>query len=302
MILEVQVRRLPAICLALSVLPGATPARGEDAVAIVASLAGRATVRHRGEEAREVRLFDWLPSGAVVETAAASSLTLAFASGQRHELGPSATATLGATGLAASSGPVTSLSPISPLPSLPALAPEARPGARAAALRIRGPRIAGLYPRGEATVLPDDAVLRFGTVPGAARYRVEVEDEEGAVVFQAEVVAPSVRVSPGVLKPGARYFWAVRSLGGSRPPARGAAEFGALAAGVVERRAALRQVLGEKDTATLPLLAEIDRELGLLVEARDTFRAALAAAPDNDGIRDVLQRVEDALAEPPDES
>lgn len=300
--MEVPVRRLPALCLALSIVPGAAPARGEDAVAIVASLVGRAAVRHRGTQAREARRFDWLPAGAVVETAAASSLTLAFASGQRHEMGPSATATLGSSGLAASSGPVTELAPIPPLPSIPPLLPEARPGARAAALRIRGPRITGLYPRGEAAVLSDEAVLRFAPVPGAASYRVEVEDEEGVIVFEVEVASPSVQVSPGVLKPGARYSWVVRTVRGARPPARGAAEFVTLARGVVERRAALRRALGTDDPSSLPLLAEIDRELGLLVEARDAFRAAVAGAPDDESIRDALQRVDAALAEPPGES
>jgi hypothetical protein len=300
-ILEVSVRRLPALCLALSIVPGAAPARGEDAVAIVARLAGRATVRNRGGEAREARLFDWLPAGAAVETAPASSLTLAFAGGQRHEMGPSATATLGPDGLAASSGPVTALAPLPPLPSIPPLAPDARPGTRAAALRIRGPRIQGLYPRGDAAVLSDGAVLRFAPAPGAASYRVEVEDDEGVVVFRVEVAAPPVQVSPGVLEPGARYSWVVRTLRGSRPPALGAAEFVTLAAEVVERRAALRRALGTEDPASSSLLAEIDRELGLLVEARDTFRSALAAAPDDDRIREALLRVEAALAEPPGE-
>jgi hypothetical protein len=130
---------------------------------------------------------------------------------------------------------------------------------------------------------------------------VEVEDDEGVVVFQVEVGTPSVQVSPGVLKPGARYSWVVRTLRGSRPPARGAAEFVTLAAGVAERRAALRRALATDDPSSLPLLAEIDRELGLLIEARDTFRAALAVVPDDESIRDALQRVEAALAEPPGE-
>jgi hypothetical protein len=299
-VILVPVPRLPAIALIVSLVPGAAAARAEEAVAIVAELAGRATVRIHGA-ASEARLFEWLPAGAVVDTAAASSVTLAFASGQRRKMGPSARATLGSSGLASSSGPVAELPPIPPLPKVAPLAPEARPGPRAAALRIRGPRIAGLYPRAEAAALSDEAVLRFAPVPGAASYRVEVEDEEGATVFAVEVDAPSVHVSPGVLGPGTRYSWVVRTVRGSHPPARGAAEFVTLAAGVVERRAALRRAAGTDDPSSVALLAEIDRELGLLVEARDSFRAALAAAPDNDGIRDALQRVEDALAEPADE-
>lgn len=290
-------RRMLAICLLAPPLL-APAAGGEEAVAIVAALAGGATVQNPGAAPRVARLFDWLPAGAVVVTSAASSLTLAFANGQRHRLGPSATATLGASGLTAHSGPVTPLAPIPPLPRIPGLAPESRPGARAAAVRIRGRRIAGLYPRGEATVLPDEAVLSFAAVPGATGYRVEVESEGGAIVFQAEVASASVRVSPGVLAPGARYFWSVRTLRGPGPPARGEAEFTALAAAVVEERAALRRALETAaDPSSLALLAEIDRELGLLAEAHDALRAALSAAPDDEGLRLALQRVEATLAE-----
>ncbi len=292
-------RRLITIGMAISILSAVPRARAEDAVAIVAALAGGATVRSPGAPAREVRLFDWLPAGISVETAAASSLTLAFANGERHEMGASATATLGASGLAASTGPVKALAPIPPLPRTPGLAPEARPGARNAAVRIRGHRITGLYPRGEATVLPDEADLRFAPVPGATSYRVEVENEGGVVVFQAEVGAPSARVSPGVLQPGTRYLWMVRTLRSSGSPARGEAEFSTLAIGVVERRAAVRQALAQTDSASaLALLAEIDRELGLFREARDSFRDALARAPGDDALRNALERVEATLAEP----
>jgi hypothetical protein len=276
--------------------------RGDAAVAIVTGLAGRATVRAPGGEAREVRLFDWVPTGATVETATGSSLTLAFANGSRHELGASASVTLGSSGLARSSGPVKALTPIPPLPQIAPLASDAHPGARAAAVRIRGKRITGLYPRGEVSALPDETQLRFAPVPGAASYRVEVEDESGVVVFQAEVESPGVRVSPGVLKPGARYFWMVRTLRGSGSPARGEAEFATLRAEVIESRAKLRHALEKPDeAASLALLAEVDRELGLLAEAHDAFRAALDRTPDDAALRNALRQLEATLAESPSE-
>jgi hypothetical protein len=273
--------------------------RGDEAVAIVAGLAGRAIVRAPGAEAREVRLFDWVRTGATVETASGSSLTLAFANGSRHELGASASATLSSSGLTRSSGPVKVLTPIPPLPQIAPLASDAQPGARAAAVRIRGKRITGLYPRGEVTALPDETRLRFAPVPGATNYRVEIEDESGVVVFQAEVESPAVRVSPGVLKPAARYFWMVRTLRGSGSPSRGEAEFATLRAEVIESRARLRAALEKSDeAASLALLAEVDRELGLLAEAHDGFRAALDRTPDDAALSNALRQLEAALAEP----
>jgi hypothetical protein len=301
---EVDVRRRLATTLLVVLAPSlAAVARAEEAVAIVAALAGQAKVRLPGAPARDVRLFDWLPSGAVLETATASTLLLAFADGQRQELGASASATLGAGRLVGVSGPVRTLAAIPPLPAPASLSPEARPGLRSAAVRVRGHRIAGLYPRGAATVLADEAVLRFSPVPGAASYRVEVEDEMAAVVFHAEVGSPSVRVSPGVLKPGARYFWVVRTLGTSGSPARGEAEFVTLAERAVAARAALREALRAPagDASALALLGEIDRGLGLLAESRDAFREAIAMSPQDEALREALGRVEGALAEPPPE-
>ena len=62
---------------------------------------------------------------------------------------------------------------------------------------------------------------------------------------------------------------------------------------------AARAVLEESleaggDASSLALLAEIDRSLGLLVEAREKFRAAVARAPGDVALRQALDRLERA--------
>jgi hypothetical protein len=108
--------------------------------------------------------------------------------------------------------------------------------------------------------------------------------------------SPAVTISPGVLKPGSKYYWRVRTLDRSGQVARGSAEFLTLAADIAAARATLERSLGAVgDISSLALLAEIDRSLGLLVEAREKFRAAVADAPEDAALRHALDRVEQQL-------
>ena len=283
-----------SIALSLGLL-SAPPLPAADAgpIAIVYGLSGAASVRVPPARApRPAQRFEWLPAGAEVEVAEGGTLLLAFASGSRYELGGGTAVTLAApSGFGASRGPVRALPSVSPLPRLPGLAAEAKPGARAGALRVRGTRIVGLYPADEANVLPDEAVLFFESLPGTPRYKVRVEDEIGATVFEAEVGTSSVVVSPGVLKPGARYHWTVRSLGESAS-ARGEADFGVVTRESLAAREALRHSLeGLADPESRALLAEVDGQLGLWLEAHREFRAALAQAPADASLQAALQRL-----------
>jgi hypothetical protein len=276
----------------------------KSAVAIVSAITGTASVTIPPEK-REVplRLFDWLPPGSSIEVARGSMMILVFAGGARYELGQAARVTLGTSSLASASGLVRSLAAVPPLPAVAPIAKSDRAGARAAVIRIRGGTIAGLYPDDGASTLPESTVLRFTPIPGASRYSVEVETESGTTVFQVQTQSSTVSVSPGILKEGARYYWQVRTLDTVGQAARGGAEFVTLEAEPARARATLKASLeAAGDAPSLALLAEIDRSLGLLAEARDGFRAALDRAPGDGGLRQALEAVERQLASEGEES
>lgn len=289
---------LTALAVLLT-LASAGPGAGPEAVAVVSSLSGTASVAEVPGAKKAVRPFDWLPTGAVIEVDSGSRLTLALCNGNRYELGEGTKATLIATGVKADSGEVRPLDPFPPIPRAAAIAGEAKPGERSGAIRVRDQenRIRNLYPRGDGATLPESTVLRFSPAPGASRYRVELEDETGRTIFDAETQATSVGVPAGIVKPGSRYFWKVRTLDRMGAAVRGESAFGTLSAEDIGRRAAVKAVLEDKgDAPSLALLAEIDRRLGLLAEAREEFRAALAKSPGDDAIRRALGEIEQRLA------
>ena len=276
------------------------PAQGKEpkpAVAIICAVTGTASVTVPGEKPATVRLFDWVSAGSVIKVAQGSRLTLVFASGARYELGEKAQATAGTGSLASSSGPVRQIDRVPPFPPFSPIAKRARAGPQYGAVRIRGAVITHLYPDSGATTIADSTVLRFTPLPDASRYRVELQTANGASVFQVETQSPIVSISPGVLTPGAKYYWEVRTLDRIPQVARGAAEFATLDPDTVRARATLKESLeGAGDTPSLALLAEIDRRLGLLVEARDALRAALAKAPHDVALREALDGLERQLA------
>jgi hypothetical protein len=284
----------------LVILRGAS-ALGQEAqspVAIVSALTGTASLTLPAEKGTTpLRLFEWLSPGSVVEVARESSVTLVFSSGVRYELGGTAKATAGASALASSSGPVRHLPAVPPLPKLSPIVETVRTGPRSGAVRIRGATMTHLYPDAGSATLADSTVLRFMPVPDASRYRVEVETETGTSVFHVETPSSIVNVARGILKPGARYYWQVRTLDRIGQVARGAAEFVTLGADTAGARARLEESLErEGDASSLALLAEIDRRLGLHVEAREKFRTAVARTPADVALRQALDRLEQQLA------
>jgi hypothetical protein len=276
----------------------AAAAGGAPPVAIVYSLSGSAWIQDTSRARHEAERFGWLSADAAVEVGPDSTLLLAFVNGARYELGPGARASLSSEGtLRAPSGPVRALASVPPLPRLAPL--TERPPARAGALRIRGARIEGLYPHQDASALPDQAVLSFEPLPGSTGYKVQVEDDVGNAVFSAETQTPSILVSPGVLRPGSRYHWTVRSLGGLAP-GRGDADFETASTETLAARESLRCSLQELgDAASLALLAEVDASLGLLKEARQGFRAALDQSPGDATLQAALARVEQRMVDTP---
>jgi hypothetical protein len=291
--------RTTAASIAAGLLSAAAVASaGGEPVAIVYSLSGTAWIQPSSGARQKAERFAWLSADAAVDVEAQSTLLLAFVSGSRYELGPGARATLASDGtLRAPKGPVRALDSVPPLPRLAPLAE--RPPARAGALRIRGARIAGLYPGPEASAVPDNTVLSFEPLPGSTSYKVQVEDESGNAVFSAETQTASILVSPGVLRPGSRYHWTVRSLGGTAA-GRGEADFETASAETLASRETLRRSLqGGGDAASLALLAEVDARLGLLKEAQEGFRAALARSPGDASLEAALARVDRRMADSP---
>jgi len=283
-----------AVCGAFA---GDAEADSREPAAVVCARSGRVSVSQPPEmKKRSLQLFDWLPAGAIIEVGQDGASTVAFATGRRYELGVGAKVTLAEDGFSAQSGSVQTLSSVPPLPRVAAIAQDAPSASRAGAVRIRGLRIADLYPRADSTTLPDATVLRFAPTAEATTYKVDIEDEGGKTVFSIETQAPSIAISAGVLKPAARYDWRVRTLNKPGPAARGEGEFTTLSSHAVTEREALRQPLhAAGDAASLALLAEIDRRLGLLYEAREDLRAALVKSPGNEAIREALKRLEAAF-------
>lgn len=266
-----KVFRTVGLSVLLCLLPyheaASAPQQSTKPVALIYALTGEATLTVPGGGRQPLRLFDRLSVGTALEVGTSSRLAIAFANGRRYELGERSRATLGQSDLASRSGPVRPLPRVPPLPRILPIAEEEHPGPRPGAPLIRAERITGLYPRDGAATLAAATTLRFEPVNGAGKYRIEVQDRQGNVVFATETTASSVGLSPKALQPGKRYDWTVRTIDRVGPVAQGEAGFVTLPARVAEEREALRKAverLGDKEL--LALLAEVDRSLGLLDE------------------------------------
>jgi len=283
------------VTLLLSVSAGRAEAGAPKPVAVVFLLTGEASLAIPDAPRRALRLFDRLPSGAALEVGPSSRLALAFENGTRYELGAGSQVKLGPTGLASQRGPVR---PLPRVPSLPVLAPIAQddhPGPSPGAVPIRGERIDGLYPRRGAAVLAGKAILRFQPVACAGKYRVEVEDSQGNVIFEIETTAAEVILPEHALQPGRRYRWIVRTLDRPGPVARGDAALVTLSEEEARAREKAREILEAEGPLSLPLLAEIDLGLGLWLEAREDLRRAIDGEPTNSALREALAAIEARL-------
>lgn len=271
----------------------AQAAAGAEHVAIVASLSGEAFKKEKPQMKKDVlHLFDWLLAGTVVEVGPGASVTLAFRDGARYLVKEKSTVTIAANEVASVSGSVEHLSAVPPLPKVSAIV-AGQERARSGAIRIRGERIKHLYPAGNYAVPADETVLQFDSVQGASKYKVEVEDEVGNTLFHVETESNRVNVSPGVLKPGADYYWKVQTVDKIGQAARGEGEFTTLSADNARLRQAFKDSAEKAgDAASMALLAEIDHSLGLLREAREEFTNALAKTSGDSALQRALDQVE----------
>lgn len=221
---------LLALTLPVSSLSAASVAKP---VAIVYKLEGPATWNLPGRASAPLQLFTVLPAGADLRVGPGGSLALAFPTGARYRLGAGSSATLAARGLVRIRGSVEQLPAVSPFPALAPIDGAEHPGDRSAAVRVRGEVIEGLFPNEGVRALADRTVLRFQPVPGASRYRVEVRDVHGGLVFETETPSTAVSVPVSLLSPGKRYGWTVKTVDRLGPVARGEGRFETLGAATV---------------------------------------------------------------------
>lgn len=282
------------VTISLCALAGAS-----EPVVIVYSVAGEASLDVPGMANRPLRLFDRLLAGTKVKVGPDSRVALAFVNGRRYELGERSGVRLGPKDLASRSGSVRALPRVPPLPRLAPIAPEDRPGGRSGAVRVRAERIGGLYPRLGAAVLPGETFLRFQPVTGAGRYRIEVQDAQGRTVFRTDAESPPVRVPAETLRPGLIYRWTVRTLNRPGAVASGEAEFVTLSEGAARAREKAREILAAERPGSLLLMAEIDRRLGLWLQAREELRTA-DDTTDDPALQDMLAEIERRLEDEDD--
>jgi hypothetical protein len=255
--------------------------------AIVASLGGEAWVKAPSGPRAPLRLFDRLVQGSTLEVGPRSRLVVVFADGSRFQMESGSRGTVGDRELGRRSGEIRALDPLAPVARL--LQGE-NVGRRVAAVRVRA-LVVTVYPRGCATTLPDETVLRFSATPGD--WRVEVVDETGSGVFAQTTEATEVHIPAGKLRPGARYSWRIRVQDATGAARQDEACFLTLSEELLRARSSLKEAIAEAaDSTSLALLAELDRSLGLLWEAREGFRAALARSSGDAALRDALARVE----------
>lgn len=274
-----------------------TNAAAEQSFAVVSELSGTAsTAAGPGMKSSALVIYDWIPAGAEIQVGPNSVMTVVLASGRRFALGALARATVAPKGLTWNGDAGRELSPLPPMPHLPPLSSKNRPVGTAGAVRVRGERITGLHPASGDRSLADQAALLFQPVQGASKYRVEVADAGGQVVFTTETSVTEVTVPAGLLKPAGTYYWRVETLDRFGAAARGEAQFSTADTGTERSRAAMADMLtASSDARALGLLAEIDRRIGLPLMARDGLRAAVARAPEDTVLRAALDRVEQQL-------
>jgi hypothetical protein len=229
--------------------------------------------------------------GARITVAKRSTVVIALASGLRFELGEGARVTVLRGGLPISAS-VRSLPPLPPFPIVPSIAAgtagrRSPTWAESAAVRVRGSSLRNLYPSGDATIA-DRTTLRFDGPSAAKAYLVNIVDEGDRPVFDVKTERRVVAVPAGVLETGRRYYWRVSVEDDSAAPARSEAAFTTLPASTVQTREAFIARLRHDDAGDLGLLAQVDKRLGLSMEARDELVTAAARAPNDGHLRRML--------------
>lgn len=258
-------------------LPAPLLAAAPAPVAVVYSLSGTgaAMLAPGAKEPKKLELFAWLLEGTALAAPVNGSVLVSFQSGARYELGPKSRATLRANDLVTTSGDVKALASVPPFPRIDPVA--SGQGAQPALLRDSfGDETFPLAAR----VLAETAMLEWPAVAGATRYRVTIDAEDGRNIYQTETTTNTLRIPSSLLEAGARYTWRVGATPKTGMVTRGDAVLQVLPADVASARSTFQASLRkEGGSDALALMAEVDRSLGLTVEANQEMREAIALLP-----------------------
>jgi hypothetical protein len=274
----------------LGLAPLLLAAAEEPAAGVLASVTGTATVMYPRGGAMPAHPFDWLKTGASIQTEAGAKVLVVLVNGAKYEVGERSRATLEKGTMHKVSGDLRRLPGLTEIPKLAAISDKLS-STRGGVVRIRGTKLKQCYPAPGVAILPGESTFAFDPAANITSYVMEIENGEGNVIHRAESSGGPIHVAAGVLQPGANYYWEV---GGGVPDSpKCGGEFSVLSSEDEASRQIFRSAVqnsGEADG--LAILAEIDRRLGLLREAREEFNAALSKSSTPDAIRAKLREIE----------
>lgn len=261
-------------------------AAAADSPAMVTDLQGKASLGD-GAKRGEIGILASLPGGAKLTLADKARLVLVYLkSGQEYELtGPGSYRV----------GPAAP----QPLEGAKPAKQRALPGAYGTArIDTVGKAQAGLVMRSVfihpitltqpagSLIMADRPTFRWEAVPGAARYRFELDDDTGAVVVEASPDTPSFALPEGVsLKEGIVYNWGVETKTGNQKHS-GWGQFALLAKAERQRLERLRPAAEAPFSERVLYAAELER-LGLKDDARPLWKALAAERPEDTRLKEL---------------
>jgi hypothetical protein len=267
----------------------------EPAAGVLASVTGTATVMYPRGGATPAHLFDWLKAGASIQTAAGAKVLVVLMNGAKYEVGERSRATLEKGTVHKVSGDLRRLPGLTEIPKLAAIADKLGT-TKGGSVGVRNDKLEHCYPSPDAAILPGQNTFSFEPNPIVTAYVIEIGSDAGTVIHRAESSGTPVTAPPGLLQPGATYYWEVRGVASGRDRSLCGGEFTILSAEDETRRASFRAaVQSSSDADGLALLAEIDLRLRLLREAKEEFTEALSKSSTPEAIRTELREIEKVM-------
>jgi hypothetical protein len=266
-----------------------------EAAAIVAFLSGTALVSAPAGRQVPMHAFDWVLDNSTLEFKRDTRAILVLLDGHRYVIEGPARAIALSHSIQKINGAVRELPQLPPLPKMAGIAGQSSDSSESAVTSVRLIIVVrGMFPRDPFRTLPDSTTFGFDPEHKASEYQITLADRSGSVLFQTRSHATMLRVPPGLLKPGERYVWRVKALGGFGNEIAMQAYFTTLDRKNLEQRQRIAQLLSG-DADSLTVLAAIDQKLGLLGNTADEIRAAMKLASHPEAYRMQLRNIEKDL-------